>query len=273
MKQIQIDNKHFQLITDWSEVTPEVFLKIAYIRTQVATSTSEEFIQASRITLFFILSDVPVSYTRKIEPVQWADMLPHTDWAWKLPVLRSNPMPVLKVRLRVYHGPVSLMDTSTFGEFMQADNAFLSFMNDKKADAAWLLLAILWRPQRHDLREFESTPSQWNGDKREIYNTILAEKRAVFFKRRLPAYYATASVLYFEAVRTQKVVNNHLLQPLFQGSGSGAKLVTSKLGWLDTLLELAGAEPEKVDTTANQHWMLVLLTISRQIDKAQKQKS
>jgi len=221
---------------------------------------------ATRILLFRILSNVPEKLVGDIDPEQWLDILPHTDWALRSPKLRTNPMPVIRLsRFRgSVFGPQELLNDLSFGEFRAADEAFLAFTNGKSHDSIWLLFAILWRPERKDLSSFRNDPTRWNGDVREPFNKNMAVDRAKIYAKRLKPHYAVGALLYYWSARDAKLVNNSLLAPLFKGASNK----TSKLGWLDPLLEMSGNKFGPIDQTDLQNWLIILVEMAREIERS-----
>jgi hypothetical protein len=85
-------------------------------------------------------------------------------------------------------------------EVSMANIHYLSFTRPKQPNqmAVLALIATLCRPQRADLKKFRNS-KDWNGDRREPYNTIKADERAPGFAK-LPLATIMAITQYFEAM-------------------------------------------------------------------------
>lgn len=267
MKNLQINTKSYTICSSFDELTPMQFLRICHIRTLHPNPTDMVELQSLKIQAFYILTDAPMSRLKNADPEQWVDLLKTVEFLFNIPVFSKNPIPEIHISMfSMLVGPIGMMSTTSFAEFMGADNAFLSYHKEKNQQAAWLLLATLWRPKRQDLNEFKLS-KDWNTDQREPYNEHKARELAKTLQKKLPPRFATAALLYYEGVRNRALINNPRLKILFKGSGGKH----NSLGWMETLLESSGKKFGDFNETADTNWLLIIVDLARELEKAPKQ--
>lgn len=273
---ITTDNKSetYAVKSKWDELTAKEFLKICWINSQYEKTENTIDTNAMRFSLFSIICSLPFKRYTEITASQWIDVFKLTDWLFKTPQLRSNPLPFFKINnlfgKKIIAGPVGLMSTSSFAEFMAVDDAFLDFHNRKNQDAAWQLLAILWRPQRSDILRHKKDARNWNNDYREEFNTSNIEQLALYYQRTIHPQYAIAALLYYESVRNQVLIKNKLLKSLYNSNSTTKtyKTTLSQTGWLSTLIEISGKKFGDFESTSRTNWLLVLVDLANEIEKS-----
>lgn len=257
MKKITINNQSFQLKSSFSEITESEYLQICKFRSSYIAekATITEF-NAMRITIFYLLSDIPLNIFNKIISEQFVDLLPHVDFAaLKIPDLKTNLFPVIPSLKMV--GPIELMRTCTAEEFTLIDTAFVRASNQKKIDDLALMACFMYRPIRSDLEIFKKT-KEWNGDIREPFNSERCKSRLPKFKN-IPMEQLVAIFLYFASVRKQRF---QILKYLF--ADTGEKNFMDNRGWAGSMLSLAhsgvfGNFEEQMKT----NWFTVMVELDR----------
>lgn len=275
MTSLQVGNKHYKLASDWQEISAKKFLQIAGIRTYSPAPTTNQEILSMQIAFFMIISNVPQFVLDRIQRdhnEHLAEILEKVNWCFRIPTFRDNPLPKIvrsdgfRLKRVELIGPIGLMNTSSFAEFMAADEAFIRFHNSYEWSAAWLLFSVLWRPQRTDHREFKKDPNQYNGDLREPFNIELCQQRAEVYEKKIPQHYATAALLYFECLRVNNIVNHPHLKILFQGGGKSSTTAI----WITPLLQISNTKFGPFKDTADTNFLLVLHEMANQMHDAKK---
>lgn len=272
MTKLQVGNRHYKIASNWSELSAKKFLEIAAIRTMMPAPTQDHEILAMKLAFLLIVSDlkqVGLDRIKRDHAEHLYEVLKKVDWCSEVPVFKDNPFPKInrsdafRMKRVALLGPVGLLTTTTFAEFMAADEAFLRFHLKKELSAGWLLFAILWRPMRSDHVAFKKDPEKYNGDLREPFNIERAQQRAKNYEGKLPAHYATAALLFFESIRFHGIVQHDRLKILFQGSGSG-----STSGWIDPLLKISNTKFGPFKETSEEHFFLILYEMANQMHEA-----
>lgn len=96
--------------------------------------------------------------------------------------LTRNILPVVRVSLRRFFGPLKSCRNISWKEFIHAEAQFYGFSQakpEKKIDYLNRLCAILYRPQRDDYHPMSPT---YDGDRRQPFNDFIYTRRAKWFK-------------------------------------------------------------------------------------------
>lgn len=279
MRKITYNHAEYSVKSEWNELTPKEFTKISWIQSTHNQLQDQSDLYELKFLLFSVISNFPNGKYEEILASEWVDLLETTSFLFKTPNFKTNPLPKFTIKnlfgKQVIAGPVGLMATSSFAEFMNVDAAFLDFHNNKNEDAAWLVLATLWRPQRVDILKHKKDAQKWDGDYRVPYNQNYTDELVAYYKRTISLQYAVAALLYYESVRDQVLVKNKLLRALFtKGSGSSStKTIRTSLshtGWLSALIEMSGKKFGDFESTARTNWVLVLVDLANEVEKAQQ---
>lgn len=235
MKQIKINSESYQLKSSFTEITTDEFLKICILRSQfIQKEASLVEFNAVRLPIFRILSNIPDAVFNKITAEQWADLLPHIDFAAiETPDFDKNLMPFVNIDGKIYHGPIGLMDKCTAEEFTYIDTAFVRASNAKDTSALVQMFAFMYRPQRIDLDLFKASAS-WNGDVREEFNSEKCKSRIEYFTKVVPVHFLVANYLYFKCVHVNRYQK---LKYLFEKTSS--KIFMDDRGWAGSMLSLS----------------------------------
>lgn len=269
MKTIKYNNRTYQLKTVWDELTGKEFLLVAGTLTAFDLTQDEQNLSC-KMTLFKTICTIPVHKYDSISPEQWVDLLETTNWLFQPALFSKNPMPELKLNGQRLIGCKHLMSTSSFAEFMSADDAFLDFHINKNVLSAYELLATLWREKRTDWNQFKNDAKAFNNDERKPFNQHIEKERAVVLSKKVSFHYAYGAVLYYDFVRNTALLNNPRFSVLFSTSTVRKKF--AKGGWYDALLEESGNKFGDFVSTSETNWLLVLLDLAKQMKHA-KEKS
>lgn len=266
MKQLTINDKNYRLPSSWNEMSKKQFLKVCYVRSKNINEVSQLELNASRIIFFTILSGVPKRIIDKINASTWVDILPHMNFVVETPDLMNSPTPKISFGMfSSLRGPVGMLDHSSFDEMSAADTNFIRANQTGDLKYFYQLFATLWRPVRNDLHEFKHDPKNWNGDIREPYNSTVVSSRIDKIKKKVPFYYVIGAFMYYWSFR--KNILEKGFPNYFDGDKSTDKSAND-YGWAGPLLELASSGVfGNAKETRTQHWKLIMIEISRQIDK------
>jgi hypothetical protein len=269
MVEIKIDEKQYRLKSSFTEFTEKELKIVCYLRSQNMNIEELDQIKfnAVRITLFKLLSNVPMSLIERITAVQWVDILPHMNFVFKAPDFKTNPFPRLRIGANTYIGPSGMLDKSTVEEMSQADTAFIASSNGKEEDKLYLLAAILYRPQREDLAEFKKS-KEWNNDIREPFNIEKCKARVNEFKK-LRSFYVIAVYLYYFSFRENKLMK---FTRVFKKATEKQSDTGTNRGWAGTLLEMAHLPVfGNIDQLIHQNWFTVVYEMDRQLEIKENQ--
>lgn len=271
MKTLKIQGyqKEFYLKTSWSEMTPQEILQCSWVRSNHIEESDQLALNASRIILFSILTNIPRKVLDGIQSDQWVDILPELNFIFKAPDFKENPFPKIRYsRFRKpLYGPVGLLDRSRVEEFVNADNTFIN-ANKKpvNTDHFYLLFAILWRPLRNDIKTFQES-EEWDGDMREPFNMSRAKERSEIYKSKVPLHIVVFSFLFYWSFREQKLLH---FKNIFQNSTGSEKRQGNNYGWAGPILELSGKSLGTMKELKNEYWHTFILELSRQMELAKK---
>lgn len=269
MRTITFNKKTYQLKSVWDELTGKEYLQVCGTLTAFDISQDEQK-TACKMTLFQTICEIPVHKYDSIDPEQWVDLLETTNWLFQSASFSKNPLPELKLNGTVLHGCKHLMSTSTFAEFMAADDAFLDFHINKNVLSAYELLATLWREKRPDWDTFKQNAKEFNSDQRKPFNQHTEKERALVLSKKVSFQYAYGAVVYYDFIRNTALLKNKRFSILFSSSTVRKKF--SKGGWFDALLEESGNKFGSFQETSEMNWLIVLLDLANRMKQA-KEKS
>lgn len=265
MKKITIDDKNYDLITSFSEMNSNQYLCISGLLGESIFSERKMLeLNSERIATFHLLSNIPFRIIREIKAFEWVDILPHLNFIYEAPDLKTNPIPVFKYSIfKEYFGPVGLFETSTIEEIVNADDTFIKAVTTKNVEHIYKLFAILYRPVRKDLKEFKNSEA-WNGDIREPYNSSKMKERIDLFKNTKSSFPFAVFYLYY-SFRQQKLL---YFKNVFSVPKDGkVKHQVNNYGWAGTLMEMAETGVfGDLNNTKNVNWFTFMVALSKKID-------
>jgi len=204
MKTISINGDEYKLPTRWNELTTRQFMAIS------ALSLQENPPTAIRTMALFSLLGLTVNQAneRKIEGeicfyvsngkknylLRTTDILfmcaplnfmfsitenkkGEQQYQFNSKLFRQL-IPSIKIKNETFYGPDDALTNVLFKEFIRCETYFSKFLKDNNPFHADCLIATLYRPQKKD---YNPEDTAFDGDRREIVNDFLIEKRAAKF--------------------------------------------------------------------------------------------
>jgi len=154
--------------------------------------------------------------------------------------LTQNLIPEFKINSIWFYGPEQKLYNLVWDEYMQADSYFTAFNNSKDEKDLDKLIASLYRIEKKD---YDPEDENFDGDKREKFNSYLIEKRAALLSK-LDRKIKYAIYLYYCGCKNYLKKTFDLV---FNSSGSESS--GSDRGYLtlnDSLSKEYADSPEKV---------------------------
>lgn len=259
MKTILVNNKEYQLISSFSEMSKNQFLNLCILRLEhIEKEATQIEYNSLRIIAFHLLSNIPSNLINLITADQWIDLLPHVDFAFiESPDLKNNLLPEIKIGKDKLYGPIGLMDKCTADEFTRIDTAFIKASNAKDIQSLSTMFFYMYRPKRNDLNKFKKS-AKWNGDIREEFNAEKCKSRLNKIKE-VPMLYLVANYLYFSSVREQRF---KILKYLFAETES--KIHMDDRGWSGSMLQLSHSGVfGNFEEQMKQNWFTVMVEMDR----------
>lgn len=106
--------------------------------------------------------------------------------------------------------------------------------NNPQPKMLFAVLGAICRPRRSDIELFKSNPATWTGDEREVFNSKLADERALIFEK-CPYGLMVAIFQYWEKMNVDFIKRN---DDLFNESDE-APLFQNGEGWISMLEDIA----------------------------------
>ncbi|PMD97669.1 hypothetical protein BWI97_08655 [Siphonobacter sp. BAB-5405] len=200
MRNVQIGTQTFQVPESWEECTSEQLLLLLPLR--LVDMDSLRVGERARIKWKTILSilNAPAKLTLSLEIEDRLRLARLTSWIWKQKEIKKKPFTSFLFQEVKYILPDPGYANTSAIEIAMANIQYLAFGRKKNPNvkAIYQLVATLCRPERKDLQAFK-TSTEWNGDIREEYNTVIAQERASQFEKgNLPAGVVMGMLYYFE---------------------------------------------------------------------------
>jgi hypothetical protein len=176
MKQYRLNGKPYSMPTTWAELTPKQIVALApfLLVGQVPNP-------AMRLEALRILS--PAFTPRVLKRLSDDDRLTAvllSDWIWTAP-MEHCPLGSFTLAGTEYLLWNPVFENCVAIEYLMAETQFKMFARQKPAPGSLeLLLATLCRPRKPGLNERDP---HWDGDRRERYNSKVAEARAKDFAK------------------------------------------------------------------------------------------
>jgi len=189
-----------------------------------------------KIGILIKLSAIPADIFMKLSSGQQIAILNTVRWSFKARV-EKKPFDFFEVDgMKFYLPDDSYVNTSSI-EMALLNIYYLSFTRKNNAitDMLYLIAATICRPERKDLNVFKKIVEKWTGDRREVFNSVLADERAKFFREKAPLGVMIAVLQYWEAMNNRFVKR---FDDVFNG-GDGKALFQNGEGWLAMLEDIA----------------------------------
>lgn len=189
-----------------------------------------------KISILIKLSKIPIDIFMKLNSGQQIAILNTIRWSFKAKI-EKKPFEFFEVDGTKFYLPDdSYVNTSSI-EMALLNIYYLSFTRKNSAitDMVYLIAATICRPERKDLSVFKKIVEKWTGDRREVFNLVLADERSKFFKEKAPLGVMIAVLQYWEAMNNRFVKR---FDDVFNG-GDGKALFQNGEGWLAMLEDIA----------------------------------
>lgn len=185
-----------------------------------------------RVKVLLLLA--PVLSHKRLRQMGQSDsefLVRQLEWIWTTPM---DACPILSFEWEgvEYWLPDPVFDNLVGIEFVSAEFHFKQFAREKPVPGALdALLATICRPAKKGLDE---TDPEWDGDKREKYNSKIAERRALHFKK-LPLPIKQLVLQFFIGADRAFHARYQELYKAPSGGGKGKQNSFGTLGILDAL--------------------------------------
>ncbi|TDB66803.1 hypothetical protein [Arundinibacter roseus] len=163
------------------------------------------------------------------------DLYSSLAWAISEP-LKEKPYPFIRVGHRRYYLPEPTYADSSTIEVAMANIQYLAFSNPRapNPEALFEFLGTILRPRRMGWRIRQWLPS-YNGENREVFNSLRAQKRAKRF-RKLNFQQIIPVLLYWQEMNNAFI---RRYEKLYESDESTRQLFQNGEGWLSTIEDVA----------------------------------
>lgn len=170
MKQFRLNDQLHQLPTSWDELQERQVLALAPYLVGMPTAAAEQ-LEVLRI----LCPALKAKVLRKMAPEDVLTLLELTHWLWSAPMGKC-PLSSFTLRGVEYLLWEPAFDNCVAIEYLMAEHYFRQFARKQPvAGALEQLVATLCRPRKQGLNERDPL---WDGDRRERYNSKIAEARS-----------------------------------------------------------------------------------------------
>ncbi|MBO0933931.1 hypothetical protein [Fibrella aquatilis] len=259
MKKFWLNEVAYQVAESWSECNQVQLVQGLMLQLRYQADTNPALLANWQVLLLRLLSTAPATLFNQLTGEQLQRLLPYVEWALSERVT-SRPFDSFQVDGVDYVLPADELANTSAIELAMASIYYLQYARPQQPNmqAAYLLVTTLCRPRRAD-HEAWSTSTDFNGDLREEYNSILAENRAKQFEP-IPFGVIMAVVQYWESMYTRFLKR---YGEVFGEADEQAKpLYPAGEGWIAALEDVAviGAHgPFKAVCAENCHTIFLFL--------------
>ncbi|MGA0558281.1 hypothetical protein ACO2Q8_16600 [Larkinella sp. VNQ87] len=207
MKTVQIGPKSYKMPEGWAECTPEqiqALLPLQLLQPKQddpATSALLKFAAAK------VLLGAPEKLVNRLDAAQKWRLMRLARWVFTARI-EKKPFNSFTFKGVTYLLPEPNYANTSAIEIAMANINYIAYVRTESPSipAVFKLVATLCRPARKDAARWRAS-TDWNGDIREAYNTLLADDRAQQFQsENLPIGVVMAVLQYFE------FMNNRFLE-------------------------------------------------------------
>lgn len=202
MKKFWLNEVAYQVAESWSECNQVQIVQGLMLQLRYQADTNPALLANWQVLLLRCLSNAPAALFNQLTGEQVQRLLPYIEWALSERVT-TRPFDSFVVDGVEYVLPAEDLANTSAIELAMGSIYYLQYARPQQPNlqAAYLLAATLCRPRRLD-HEAWSTSTDFNGDVREEYNSILAESRAKQFEA-MPFGVIIAVVQYWETMYTR----------------------------------------------------------------------
>jgi hypothetical protein len=204
MRKVKIGGVSYSVPEQWEECSTEQLIQLLPLQLVSLEEQAAEIRGRLKDAALVVLLPLPSSIRKDLTTEQLWQLGQLTRWVWKTKVTHK-PFASFQHSGMEYLLPDDNFSNTTAIETAMANIHFLAYTRpeDPNPRAVFNIITTLCRPARKDLKKFR-TSSDWNGDAREEYNTILADERAEKMDQ-LSLGIVMAILQYFEAMNNRFV--------------------------------------------------------------------
>ena len=222
--------------SQWAELPPQTILKLIEVRFNYFLVDDMIHRSRQRLTVLHLLSRIPIPAISKLPDTELYDLLRATQWAIDTR-LDCKPFAYFTHKGTRYYLPAPKLADTTAGELSIANLYYLAYSQPKGANynAIYDLIATLCRPRRWDypVRRWRT---DYDGDDRQPFNSVLADRTARQFAKGLPVATIMAVLQYFEQLLDEFMTR---YADIFDEDESLKPLFANGEGWLALLEDVA----------------------------------
>lgn len=272
MTTIKIGEKKYQVKNGFDECNVDEISHVLVSQNMlVGNRNNSTQLVRIKIGIFIRLSNVPSEIFLKLTRFQQLSLLTTVRWAFKSKI-QCKPFEYFEVDGIKYYLPEDNYANTSSIEMALLNIWYLSFTrkNTPVLDNLYRIVAAICRPERRDLNAFMKMIEKWTGDRREVFNSVIAEEQAGFFKENAPLGVMIAVLQYWE------VMNNRFVKrfdDVFSGGDSKAIFQNGE-GWLSMLEDIAEVglmgDINKVYETNAYSLMMYVLHKQKKIERLEE---
>ncbi|GAB3892432.1 hypothetical protein GCM10028803_05250 [Larkinella knui] len=199
MKNIQIGTKSFTMPEGWAECTPEQIQALLPLQLVDPDTTSPGSSALLKFAAAKMLLSASEKLLEQLNASQKWRLMRLASWVFTTKI-QAKPFDSFTFDGITYLLPEGGFSNTSAIEIAMANINYIAYVRKDQPviHAVFQLVATLCRPIRPDAQTFKSS-TDWNGDLRELYNTVLSDERAkVFQEKNLPIGVVMAILQYFE---------------------------------------------------------------------------
>lgn len=236
MRVIKLNDKQFKVKQSFEECSIDEISHVLVSQNYLSTMRTTADKTRLKIGIFIRLSGVPFELFSKLTQVQQIKMFDLVRWAFTARI-EKKPFEFFEVDGVKYLLPEAHYKNTSAIEMALCNIYYLHFSGKNPIpDMLYNIVATLCRPVRKDLNKFKLMIEAWSGDKREVFNSVLAEERAKLFKEKAPHGVLIAVFQYFESMNNAFVKR---YDDVFGSGGDTKPLFKNGEGWLSMLADIA----------------------------------
>jgi hypothetical protein len=252
------DKKHrVSVPSSWNELSRSQLESIAGLLAQ-----EQKSVYAFRIKVLEILAKLSKMTVFQIGAERLVDLFAFVEWVEQDIELTDNKVLDIKCKGVRFMGPIGDFSSLTCGEWTDADEAYLDYLQTNKEESLDRLMAILYRE-----RDKKMSPKNplWKNDYRLPYTEATVKGR-IPYMARIPMPTKLAVLFWWKGCRQEWEA---VFERVFKDKGAGPE----SFGWQETVIKLSGAEfgdLEKTQSTA-MYKLMLKMEITIKDDEYQQQ--
>lgn len=270
MRLIKLNGIEFKVKENFAECSIDEISHVLTSQNYLHVKLSVADQSRLKIGIFVRLSGVPLDLFMKLTKVQQIKMFNLVRWSFTARIVKK-PFDFFEVEGVKYFLPDDAYANTSSVEMALCNIYYLNFSGkNPNPEMLYYIIATLCRPVRKDLNIFRKMIEAWTGDKREVFNSVLAEERAKLFKEKAPFGVLIAVFQYFESMNNAFVKR---YDDIFSG-GDGKPLFKNGEGWLAMLEDIASdgalGDLDKVHQTNAVSLMMYVLHKQKKMERIEE---